>query len=286
MAYPLLFSKGKEGMALRYGMSQYMDELGYRQVPVWYDKSSSIADDFQSIAKKLKFLKIIPNPYPFYDWIMGFHERRSNRAALEGPLLERVHKILDAGVGTGYLLSQIVRRTGEGQDVTAIDLSLRMLENAEAYLAKHHILSERVTFRQCNCVKLPFLDGSFDLYVSSYLFDLLSEDELACAIKEMDRVLVPDGHAILITMTTELHDLWLPLRIFYRIMNELYCICYDKGRWNFIWRFLCAGYAPHCRPIALGKYLKRPSSLVIEYTKTSHVLCFPVRIHYLRKTHE
>jgi ubiquinone/menaquinone biosynthesis C-methylase UbiE len=264
---------------------KYAHELGHRQVPVWYSTSKSVTNDFQSIGKRLKFFKIIPNPYPFYDWIMGFYERWSNRAALHGPVLERFHRVLDAGVGTGYLLSQIVMNTKEEQKITAIDLSTLMLENAKAYLAKHGLLSSRVNFERSDCMNLHCTDESFDLYISSYLFDLLNEEEITLAIKEMERVLVPDGHAILITMTTELDDLWWPRRTFFRIMNEFYCLFYHRGRWNPIWRCLFAGYAPHCRPIALGKYLKRFPSLAIEYTKISHVLFFPVRIYYVRKSH-
>jgi ubiquinone/menaquinone biosynthesis C-methylase UbiE len=43
---------------------------------------------------------------------------------------------------------------------------------------------------------LPWKEDTFDLYVSSYLFDLLPEAELRQALKEMERVLVPDGYAI------------------------------------------------------------------------------------------
>ena len=264
---------------------QYLSEFGYQQVPVWYDSSGSVVNDFQTIGKKLKFIKIIPYPYPFYDWIMGFHERWSNRAALRGPVLERVNRILEAGVGTGYFLSQVVRKTKEGQRVTAVNLSRQMLDNAKNYLVKHDLLSARVNFEQGDCKGLPHVDEAFDLYMSSYLFDLLNEEEIMLAIKEIERVLIPDGHAILITMTTELHDLWWPIRAFYRIMNELYCLGYYQGRWNPIWRFLCANYAPHCRPIALGKYLRRFPSMAIEYTKISHVSFFPVRIYYVRKSH-
>lgn len=97
---------------------------------------------------------------------------------------------------------------------------------------------------------------------------------------------MPDGYAILITMTTELDDLSWGLRMFYRIMNEFYCLGYYKGRWNPIWRFLFAGYAPHCRPIELGKYLRESQIMVLAYTKVSHVSLFPVRIYYLRKSHD
>ncbi len=276
----------KRTYGMRTNIIQYAHEFGCRQIPVWYNTSKSVTNDFEAVGKKLKFIKIIPNPYPLYDWIMGFYERGSNRAALSGPILERVHRIIDVGVGTGYLLRQIVLKTTTEQRVTAIDLSSQMLENAKTCLAKHDLLYARVNFVQSDCIKLPYCDEFFDLYVSSYLFDLLSEEELVFAINEMERILVPDGHAILVTMTTELDNLSLPIKWFYKIMNELYCLGYYQGRWNPVWRFLFAGYAPHCRPIALDKYLKKCPSLAVEYTKTSRVSLFPVRIYYVRKTHK
>ena len=77
-------------------LARYGREFGYRQVPVWYGSSAAVCDQFETISKNLKFIKLIPNPYPFYDWIMGFHERWSNRAALHGTVLERV--LRDDGV--------------------------------------------------------------------------------------------------------------------------------------------------------------------------------------------
>jgi ubiquinone/menaquinone biosynthesis C-methylase UbiE len=273
-------------MKLSKRIIKYFREFGYRQVPVWYDSSISVLDDFETIGTKLKFVKLIPNPFPFYDWIMGFHERWSNRAALQGPILERVNSILDAGVGTGYFLSKVIQMTNSNQKITAVDLSRQMLNNAKAYAIKHNLFSERITFERGDCKALPHKDESFDLYISSYLFDLLSDDEIMRAINEMERVLMLDGHAILITMTTEISDIWWPRRIYSRIMNELYCLGYYRGRWNFIWKFLFADYAPHCRPIGLGSYLRRFPSLAIEYTKITHVSLFPVRIYYVRKSHK
>jgi ubiquinone/menaquinone biosynthesis C-methylase UbiE len=238
--------------------------FGFRQVPVWYQSSQETISEFNTIGKHLKILKFVPNPFPFYDWIMGFYERPSNRKALKGPVIERAKKIIDVGVGTGYLLSQLVKVTSEKQQIIAVDLSQQML----------------------NCLNLPWPDNSFDLYVSSYLFDLLPEPELRKAIIDMERVLRPDGYAILITMTTELDGVNKITKQIYRIMNEIYCIGYHKGRWNAVWKFLFAGYAPHCRPIELGKYLRESPRMIIAYTKISHVSFFPVRIYYLRKGHD
>jgi SAM-dependent methyltransferase len=237
-------------MKLWSNFSIWFHRIGLREVPVWFKTSESITSEFQTIGKKLKILKFIPNPFPFYD-----------------------------------LLSRLVKATREDQEIVAVDLSEQMLQNSESYLSKHHQLTPRTSFKQADCRTLPWEDNTFDLYVSSYLFDLLPETELRQALNEMERVLVPDGYAILVTMTTELDDISWISRTFYRLMNEFYCLGYDKGRWNPIWRFLFAGYAPHCRPIALGSYLRDLDNMVMAYTKVSRVSLFPVRIYYVRKSH-
>ena len=216
---------------------------------------------------------------------MGFHERWSNRAALRGPVLEASTNVLEAGVGTGYFLAQLIRKAKNARSINAVDLSPQMIAAARNYLAKKDLLSPSISFVRSDCRHLPYPDESFDLYISSYLFDLLNDEEITSTIREMERVLAPDGHAILICMTTELDDASVPIRFLCRVTNELYCLGYDHGRWNGIWRFLFAGYAPHCRPIALGKDLRQVPSLLVEYTKLSHVSLFPVRIYYVRKRH-
>ena len=104
-------------------LSRRFKRFGYRQVPVWYESSRAVAQQFSTIGEHLKLFKVIPNPYPFYDLIMGLYERWSNRAALRGPVLQRVECILDVGSGTGHLLGQIVGRTRKSQMVVAVDLS-------------------------------------------------------------------------------------------------------------------------------------------------------------------
>ena len=273
-------------MSLLQKLSNRRQNFGYRQVPVWYESSDSITGEFDNIGKNLKILKIIPNPFPFYDWIMGFYERKSNREALRGPMLEKSKMLIDVGVGTGYLLSRLVKVTKDHQKIIAVDLSRQMLNNSRHFLEKHALLADRISFKQADCRELPWETETFDLYVSSYLFDLLPEDELRKALDEMERVLKPDGFSILITMTTELDDVPPVPRFFYRLANEFYCLFYHKGRWNPVWRFLFAGYAPHCRPIALGRYLRERKHLVMSYTKVSKVSLFPVRIYYVRKSHD
>ncbi|MDH3329241.1 MAG: class I SAM-dependent methyltransferase, partial [Desulfobulbaceae bacterium] len=109
---------------------------------------------------------------------MGFYERPSNREALRGTILEKAGKIIDVGAGTGYLLSRLVKVTRENQEIAAVDLSGQMLKNSENYLKQHDQLTPRLIFVKADCRNLPWADETFDLYVSSYLFDLLPEQEL------------------------------------------------------------------------------------------------------------
>jgi ubiquinone/menaquinone biosynthesis C-methylase UbiE len=273
-------------MTIISNLRKQMKTIGYRQVQAWYKSSQEIINDFDSVGQKLKMFAAIPNLPPLYDWIMGFYERPSNRRALRGPVMEKARKIIDVGVGTGYLLSQLLKMTDKGQHITAVDLSSQMLTNAQNYLIKHEQLTDRIDFYQADCQKTPWTDNFFDLYVSSYLFDLLPEVEVKKAISEMERILKPDGYAILVTMTTELEGASWVKKNFYRLMNEFYCLGYERGRWNQIWKSMFNGYAPHCRPIALGRYLRESSRLMIVYSKLCRVSFFPVRIYYVRRTHE
>lgn len=265
-------------------MRKQMAMIGYKQIPVWYPTSKEIIDDFERVGKQFRISRFVPNIPPLYDWIMGFYERLSNRSALKGPVFENALEIIDVGVGTGYLLHQLLKMTKDGQHITAVDLSPKMLTNARQYIEKQNEPSDRIDYYQVDCRKMVWPDNFFDLYVSSYLFDLLPEDEVQSVISEMARILKPGGMAILVTMTTELGDVVGTKRYFYRLMNELYCFGYRGGRWNPLWQFMFDGYAPHCRPIAFGGCLRKGPGLKIAYSKLSRVSLFPVRIYYVIKT--
>ena len=135
-------------MNLFSNLSKWLKMFGYRQVPVWYHSSQETISEFDTIGKHLKILKFIPNPFPFYDWIMGFYERPSNRDALHGPVMERARKINDVGVGTGYLLSQLVEVTNEKQEIIAVDLSQQMLRNSQHYLKKKNCWQNEFILRR------------------------------------------------------------------------------------------------------------------------------------------
>ncbi|HEY3342041.1 MAG TPA: class I SAM-dependent methyltransferase [Anaerolineae bacterium] len=131
---------------------------------------------------------------PRYDKVKGFQPQLDARM-LTAPILQHllrheVHQpqVLDVATGTGRLPQALLAaHTFEGH-ITALDLSARMLAQAQAKLAPR---SERISWLQHDAQILPFPDESFDVVTC-----LESLEFFPCppdAIREMARVLKTEG---------------------------------------------------------------------------------------------
>ena len=94
-------------------------------------------------------------------------------------------RILDVGTGTGFFAILMAHL---GQQVTGIDLTPAMLEEASA-MAKE--LGLAIDFRQMDAQALDFADDTFDVVLSRNLTWTLPEPEKAYA--QWHRVLKPGG---------------------------------------------------------------------------------------------
>jgi ubiquinone/menaquinone biosynthesis C-methylase UbiE len=125
---------------------------------------------------------------PFYDLMTRGSERRlaSARAAMwkaaRGP------RVLEVGVGTGINMPYYP----PGMQMTAIDLSPRMLERARLRAQKLDVV---VDLREADAQALPFPDGSFETVVGTCVFCSVPDPELG--LRELRRVLVPGGQLLL-----------------------------------------------------------------------------------------
>ena len=130
---------------------------------------------------------------PFYDTVVRLttRERTFKRALVQQASIAPGHHVLDLGCGTGTLALSIKEAyptaTVVGVDGDAAVLSLAVRKAYEAGLP--------VRFDRAMSHSLPYPDAHFDRVVSSLFFHHLSRDAKTSAMREMHRVLKPDGEA-------------------------------------------------------------------------------------------
>lgn len=106
-------------------------------------------------------------------------------------------QVLELGSGPGALAESLTRR---GKRVVSLDLSLSMLQSGKTRLDAKGTL---VRFCAGRCQALPFTTGSFDEVIAAGVLEYVPE--LDTALKEIARVLRPEGRAIL---SFPLHRIW------------------------------------------------------------------------------
>ena len=119
-------------------------------------------------------------------WFVGM---RAITDTLLAPILsgEGVRSVLDAGCGTGGMMSWLARYAND-EEVAGIDLSPHALR----FSHRDHPNVARASLAQ-----IPFADASFDLVTSFDVLQHIPRPEDARAIDEIYRVLRPGGVALL-----------------------------------------------------------------------------------------
>ncbi|TPQ18601.1 class I SAM-dependent methyltransferase [Streptomyces sporangiiformans] len=114
------------------------------------------------------------------------------RAALDQVGIRSNWHVLDAGCGSGAFLPWLADLVGPGGRVSAIDLAA---ENAElaAERMRRHPSRCAVDVRQGDVLGLPYEDDTFDAVWCANTTQYLDDDELACALRELSRVVRPGG---------------------------------------------------------------------------------------------
>lgn len=116
---------------------------------------------------------------PAAEWIKGRNQREL--------------RALDVGCGTGRLLA-FLHDAWPGLRLTGLDLSPPYLAEARRLIGR----TARVKLIDGAAEKLPFDDASVDLVVSSFLMHELPPEIRLAALKEMARVLSPDGLVVIV----------------------------------------------------------------------------------------
>ena len=193
-----------------------------------------------------------------YDIWGKLAETRVRNRAIELADITDGQNILEVAVGTGLGFYEIVRRNPNGTNI-GVDISTGMLKKAIKRLGK--LPQANYELKVESAFNLEAADNYFDLLMNSYMFDLVSFDEMDSILDEFRRVLKENGKLIVVNMT------------------EGKTLC--SGIYNLISRISPKSFGG-CRAVKLSDKLKR-HGFEIRTREYHQQLCFPSEVILARK---
>jgi len=124
-------------------------------------------------------------------------------------------QILYVGVGGGMELLQFSYFSRQKSGVIGLDVVDEMLEASSANFKQAEELnpwfkSEFIDLRKGTALDLPIEDNSIDVAAQNCLFNIFTKEDLKVALKEMYRVLKPQGRLV---MSDPVSDDFIPLHV-------------------------------------------------------------------------
>jgi ubiquinone/menaquinone biosynthesis C-methylase UbiE/ferredoxin len=171
------------------------------------------------------FMKILESRPHRYDWGIDFLTKGQASKIKEHIVTNFVRSgmvILDVGCGTGDLA---VRAARAGACVTGVDISEGMLAVARERVKKNG-LENKVVLHHAGIVEIDSLfdKKSFDLITSTLVMSELYAEEREWALKELFRILKPDGKLLVVSEVRPKH--FLKRAIYYALRLPLALITY------------------------------------------------------------
>lgn len=164
-------------------------------------KKAQVSEMFNNIAPKYDFLNHLLS--------MGIDKIwRRKVINLIKPLKPKI--ILDVATGTGDLALALTKVQPE--KIIGIDISSGMLEKAKIKTADKH-LSDIIEYIEGDAENLPFEDNYFD--VITVAFGVRNFETLNKGLKELKRVLKPNGNLFILEFSKPQNPLMRKLYFFY-----------------------------------------------------------------------
>lgn len=121
--------------------------------------------------------------------------------------------ILDIATGTGDLAISMQRNLNADRIIGA-DISEEMMDVGRQKVAEAG-LSEHISFEYQDCTALTYAEDSFDAVTAA--FGVRNFEDIEQGIREMYRVLRPDGHVMILELSTPEH---FPMKQLYSIYSK------------------------------------------------------------------
>ncbi len=192
------------------------------------------------------------------DW-QRFYEDAAVEEMLRHMALDEARFVFEFGCGTGRLAEALMREhLPEHARYLGVDVSATMVALARTRLAP---FADRATVRLTDGTpRLDLADGSVDRFLSTYVLDLLGEEDIRLVLAEAHRVLEPGGRLGLVSLT---HGTTLASKLVV------------KG-WTLLHR-LNPALVGGCRPLTLETYVGggwdvRHRATVVRFGVPSEVL--------------
>lgn len=166
-------------------------------------KGEHIREMFDSIAPRYDFLNRLLS--------LGI-DRRWRKFAVKQIKFGSTGKILDVATGTADVALQIAAATPTAITITGIDFSAQMIELGRAKV-KDSPFSTRITLQVAPCESIPFDDNTFDS--ATIAFGIRNVVDRLAGLKEMQRVLKPEGRIVILEFSNPKSKLFKALYNFY-----------------------------------------------------------------------
>jgi len=128
---------------------------------------------------------------PLYDFIMQWATRESTfkTRLVEQTKIEKGHRVLDIGSGTATL-TILIKKAHPDAEVIGLDGDPKILEIARSKVTR---AGQDIPLNYGMVFELPYPDDSFDRVISSMVFHHLTQENKIRSLKEVFRVLRPEG---------------------------------------------------------------------------------------------
>lgn len=141
-------------------------------------------------------------------------------------------RILDVACGTGDFLIEIAEKANKESLLQGIDISEEMMKIGREKIKKHGFTAK---LEQADCEALPFDNDTFDRI--SVGFGVRNFEHLSLGIKEMCRVLKPNGKLVILELSVPTNPFirWCYKLYFLKILPAIGgWVSGDKGAYKYL----------------------------------------------------